>query len=161
MQKNTNIFFLKNNEIDKQQWDDCVSRSPHGLIYARSFYLDSICPQWNALTGENYSWVFPITHRTKFGVSYLYQPPFTQQLGVFAKANVLVPFAEIIAWLKQHYNFWEINWNYVTDAGSIIPPVHMTSATNYILDISAPYESTARNYHKDLIKNIKRSKRFG
>lgn len=160
MQKNSDIHLLHNNEIDKQQWDECIGTSPNRLIYAKSFYLDNICPQWKALTGENYEWVFPVTHNTKFGISYLYQPPFTQQLGVFSKPDVIVPFKEIIQWLKNHYRFWEINWNYSTNSECIHAPVHITAATNFILDLSKSYESIAANYHKDLIKNIKRSKHF-
>lgn len=161
MQKNSTIHFLQHNEIDKHQWDDCINSSPHGLIYARSFYLDNICPGWKALSGQNYEWVFPITHKTKFGISYLYQPPFTQQLGAFAKPGVFVPFGEIIKWLKQHYRFWEINWNYATNTSLISSPVHITVATNFILNLSSGYENIAANYHKDLIRNINRSQRFG
>lgn len=160
MQKNLNIRFLHNYEIDKHKWDECIQSSPNGLIYARSFYLDNICTGWKAITGENYEWVLPITHKTKFGISYLYQPPFTQQLGVFAKPDIIVPFEEILQWLKQHFKFWEINWNYATDTSFVTRPVQITAATNFILNLSNEYESIAANYHTILIKNLKRSKRF-
>lgn len=160
MQKNARIQFLKNNEIDKQRWDECIEASPNGLIYARSFYLDNICPHWSALAGENYEWLLPITHKTKFGIAYLYQPPFTQQLGVFSKAGVLVPYQEIIEWLKVHYKFWEVNWNYATDSRIFISSLQITAANNFILNLSNVYESISSNYHNVLIKNLKRSKSF-
>ncbi len=160
MPKSLDIQFLNNKEINKQRWDECINASPNGLIYGRSFYLDNLCPGWYALAGENYEWVLPITHKTKWRISYLYQPPFTQQLGIFAKANVMVPFKEIILWLKHHYKFWEINWNYATDTHFVISPVQVTAATNFILNLSESYESIAENYHKILIKNLKRSKRL-
>ena len=88
-----------------------IETSPNGLIYAKSFYLDNICAGWNALTGENYEWVLPLTDKKKFGISYLYQPPFTQQLGVFAKRKVFLFLSgKILHWLKQQYRFWKINW---------------------------------------------------
>lgn len=160
MQTTSDILFLHNNEIDKQQWDECINTSSNGLIYARFFYLDNVCPGWKALTGENYEWVFPITYKTKFGISYLYQPPFTQQLGVFAKADIVVPFKEILHWLKQHYNFWEIHWNYTNKNEFIISPVRITAATNFILHLSASYESIAANFHSGHVKALQRSKRF-
>jgi hypothetical protein len=160
MQKNADIQFLHHSEIDRQKWDGCITSCPHGLIYARSFYLDNVCPRWCALTGDNYEWVLPLTHSKKWGISYLYQPPFTQQLGVFALARSKPPFAEILNWLKKHFNFWEINWNYSTDTKNITYPVQLTTATNFILDLSNNYESIATNYHKDLVKNIKRSQHF-
>ncbi len=160
MQKHSDIHFLHNHEIDKQRWDDCIDTSPNGLIYAKSFYLDNICPGWRALTVEGYEWVFPITHKTKFGISYLYQPPFTQQLGAFAKRGIIVPFTDIIRWLQQHYRFWEINWNYATNSEGIRAPVHITAATNFILNLSKSYESIAANYHKHLKRKLLKSKEF-
>lgn len=160
MQITSDLYFLENNEIDKQQWDECVKSSANGLIYARSFYLDNICPRWKALTGKNYEWVLPITHKTKFGISYLYQPPFTQQLGVFAKPDVFIPYKEIIQWLKQHFKFWEINWNYATDTRFIFPPVRISAATNFILNLSQGYERIAANYHNHLKRKLNRSKQF-
>jgi len=160
MQKASVIHFLRNHEIDKQKWDNCITASPHGLIYAGSFYLDNICPGWKALVGENYEWVMPVTYKTKFGIPYLYQPPFTQQLGVFAKSDVFIPYAEIVQLLKQHYTFWEINWNYATDISSIISPVRVSARTNLILNLAANYENTVVNYEKHLVRKLKRSVQF-
>jgi hypothetical protein len=157
--KNFKVQVLHNNEIDKLQWDECINVCPDGLIYAKSFYLDNICPGWKALTGEKYEWVLPVTDKTKFGISYLYQPPFTQQLGIFAKSNIIVPYEEIIQWLKQHYKFWEVNWNYAIDIKSL-HSLQTAPATNFILNLSHSYESTKEGYHNVLIKNLKRSKHF-
>jgi len=35
--------------IDKSKWDDCIRVAPNGLVYARSFYLDTMAKNWNAL----------------------------------------------------------------------------------------------------------------
>lgn len=160
MQNNSDIQFLHNNEIDKQRWDECINASPNGLIYAKSFYLDIICPGWHALSGKNYDWVLPVTNKKKWGISYLYQPPFTQQSGVFAKKDVLVSFQEIIEWLKRHYKFWEVSWNYATDSAVLHSPLQVNSAVNFILNLKNPYKSIVSNYNNVLIKNLKRSKRF-
>lgn len=154
------IKFVPNNQIDRQKWNECIQLAPHGLIYAQSYYLDHMAAGWNALIGPGYSWVFPLTNKKKFGISYLYQPPFTQQLGVFSKPGVIVPFKEILLNVQERYHFWEINLNYAT------PPFFDTSAAtidtgnNFILNLSADYKSIAANYHIILKKNLKRSKRF-
>lgn len=160
MNTHRTIQFLKNHEIDRQQWDECIHLSVNGLIYARSFYLDNIAEGWSALIGENYDWVLPLTIKRKYGISYLYQPAFTQQLGIFSKANVIVPYNTIIQYLQKHYSFWEISWNYGTPAIFTTLPIHVKAANNFILELSASYESTAANYHNDLIRNLKRSIRF-
>ncbi|MGI4737818.1 MAG: GNAT family N-acetyltransferase [Janthinobacterium lividum] len=80
------IRYLRPNEIDRQQWDDLLTRAPNGLIYALSWYLDIVSPGWAALVKEEagrYVAVLPLPVRRKFGLSYLQQPVFTQQLGVF------------------------------------------------------------------------------
>lgn len=160
MQKNSDIQFLHNHEIDKQQWDECINASPNGLIYAKTFYLNTICPGWHALSGANYDWVLPITHKKKWGIAYLYQPPFTQQSGVFAKKDVLVPYQQIIEWLKKHYRFWEVSWNYATDPKVFHPTIQIDSAANFILNLKNSYQSISLNYNNVLIKNLKRSRHF-
>ncbi|MCW3079850.1 hypothetical protein [Segetibacter sp.] len=154
------IQFLPNSEINKAKWNDSINLSQNKLIYARSFYLDNIAPGWDALTGENYEWVLPLTARTKFGITYLYQPPFTQQLGVFYQPGVVVPYKEIIEYLQHQYRFCEVNWNYEVSALPAHLSLQITTATNFILDLSANYKNTAASYHGDLVRNLKRSKRF-
>lgn len=160
MQTSPAIQFLKNKEIDKVRWDECVKGAANGLIYARTFYLDNIAAEWSALAGENYEWVLPLTNKKKYGISYLYQPPFTQQLGFFSKPGITVPYKEIINYLQKHYGFCEINWNYATSPLLTILPLLIETASNFILDLSIGYENIAANYHTDLIKNLKRNKRF-
>src|ERR1700692_3437990 len=77
------IHYLKHNAIDKRRWDEAIDRAFNGMIYAKSWYLDIVSPQWDALVSDDYRAVMPLTWRRKFGVYYLYQPFFTQQLGVF------------------------------------------------------------------------------
>lgn len=154
------IQFLQNSEINKAKWDDCISISQNRLIYAQSFYLDNIAPGWSALIGENYEWVLPLTTRTKFGITYLYQPSFTQQLGVFCQPGVAVPYKDIIEYLQRQYQFCEVNWNYSVSTLPPDPSLQITTATNFILDLSATYKNIETNYHGDLLRNLKRSKRF-
>ncbi len=160
MRSSTTIQFHTNEEIDKPKWDECIEASPNGLIYARTFFLDNIAQHWNALTGENYEWVLPLTHRTKYGITYLYQPPFCQQLGVFAKPDVIVPYKEIIQSLQQHYKFCEVNWNYHTQHEFNAENFEVNEAVNLVLNLNSDYENIAANYHNDLIKNLKRASKF-
>lgn len=160
MHSSSDIQFLKNDKIDKNKWDECIKEAFNGLIYARTFYLDNIAAGWNALTGRNYEWVLPVTNKRKYGVSYLAQPSFTQQLGVFAKPGADVPYKEIFQYLQQHYKFCDIQLNYATPSALTTLALQIEPATNFMLDLSKSYENLAANYHNDLIKNLKRSKRF-
>ena len=77
------IRHLVHDSIDKAKWDRCVEASPNGIVYAKSWYLDIVSPGWEGLVDEDYSAVFPLTCRRKLFIHYLYQPFFTQQLGLF------------------------------------------------------------------------------
>jgi hypothetical protein len=155
------LRYLKNKEINKTKWDDCISKADNSLIYTHSFYLDSIAPGWQALIDEEYNWVLPLTSNSKFGIQYLYQPNFTQQLGVFFKKDVNVPWREIITWLQNKFLFWEINWNYETPVHSLANTIPYSPGTNFILNLSDSYNGIATNYYNDLKKNLKQSNKFG
>jgi hypothetical protein len=79
------IQHLTHAEIDKVKWDACIDKAGNGLIYGHSVYLNKMCNgQWDALVMGNYETVMPLTRRKKWGIYYLYQPAFTQQLGIFS-----------------------------------------------------------------------------
>ena len=79
------IRYLTHNQIDTQRWDECIAQSPDGLVYAWSWYLDVVHPDWEALVEDDYGAVMPLTGNKKFGINYLFQPFFTQKFGVFGK----------------------------------------------------------------------------
>ena len=79
------IRHLKHQEIDRQRWDSCILESRLPLIYAFSWYMDIVCPGWEGLVAGDYEAVFPVTRGRKYGLDYIYQPFFTQQLGLFSK----------------------------------------------------------------------------
>jgi hypothetical protein len=160
MQSSQTIQHLKHEQIEKQQWDDCIHNATNTIIYAHSFYLDAIAPNWTALIGDNYQWVLPITAKKKYGIAYLYQPSFTQQLGVFVKHDVVVPWKEIIERLQAEYKFWEVQWNYKTNT-ELVSSLAISPATNFILDLSTDHSTLTSSYSKDLQRNLKRANRFG
>jgi len=79
------IKFVANSEIDREKWDKCISQSSFAIAYAYSWYLDRICASWDALISGDYEYVMPLASNLKYGISYIYQPFFTQQLGVFSR----------------------------------------------------------------------------
>ncbi|MGI4763038.1 MAG: hypothetical protein ACRYF0_20160 [Janthinobacterium lividum] len=80
---------LRPAQINRSQWDALISEAPNGLIYALSWYLDIVSPGWEALVKEEagrYVAGLPLPVRRKFGLRYLQQPLFTQQLGLVCLA---------------------------------------------------------------------------
>jgi hypothetical protein len=56
------IKYLKHKEINKEKWDKCISSSHNKIIYALSWYLDVVSPNWDGLIKGDYEAVMPISH---------------------------------------------------------------------------------------------------
>jgi hypothetical protein len=151
------IRYLRRQEIDILKWDRCIEDAPNGLIYGRSFYLDHMTGgQWDALVLNDYEAIMPLTWRKKWGIRYLYQPPYTQQLGVFSAAPqrsaAPQPPADLIEKFLivagRHFRFAEIFLNHQN------PHPSLTPHTNFILDLTAPYKDLAAQYKKGLTASL-------
>ena len=151
------LQFLKHSQIDKRRWLHAIQQSSNGLIYAWPQYLDAVSPSWQALVNEDYSLVMPLTYRRKWGVRYLYQPAFCQQLGIFGNAvnpGIVEKFLHAAA---QHFSFAEIQLNFQSSLLS----ENKLIRKNYVLSLSETYQTIRNSYGKDLIKkNLQRTEKF-
>ena len=141
------VKHLSNHEIDFNRWDETIHRSPTHLMYAMSWYLNVVSPEWEALVSENYEYVMPITVKRKYNLPYIVQPFFTQQLGIFS-AN---PISEEIIKLfieKIPYYSYEINLNESNHYNGAIQRI------NYILDLNKNYTEIKSLYSKNTKRNI-------
>jgi len=148
------IQYLKNQDIDKQKWDDCINNSTNSRIYALSWYLDSLCPQWEALVVDEYEAVFPLIWNKKLGFCYLYQPFFCQQLGVFAREKVDDKLmTDIESSLPSKFKFIDICVN--TESKFDESKFEIISRSNQVLPLSANYETIRANYNSQTKRNLK------
>lgn len=154
------IKYLKYNEIDKNKWDECIRTSFNGNIYAYSWYLDIVCESWEALVENDYERVFPLTTGRKFGVDYLYQPFFTQQLGVFSK-NILTKGVvdKFIFSIPEKYKFAEILFNTFNKIDD--KEFQVTPQLNHELDLISSYRILSRHYSKNTKRNITKAEKAG
>ncbi len=148
------IKYLTYNEIDKTRWDDCISNAFNGIIYAYSWYLDIVCPSWDALVEDDYERVFPLTNGKKSGINYLFQPFFTQQLGVFSKSKLNEKNIEnFIENIPHKYKFAEINLNTFNKISD--EKYHLIPNLTHELDLIPPYEATYNHYSENTKRNIR------
>ena len=152
------IIHLKHNEIDKLKWDKCIIRSYNGIIYAFSWYLDVISSDWEALIVGDYDIIFPIIPKQKFFINYLYQPLFTQQLGVFSykKLNSKI-IEEFINAIPKKYKFFEINLNTFNNISN--NKYKITQKVTHELDLIRPHEKLVQNYSTNTKRNINKAKK--
>lgn len=151
------IRYIKHNEIDRAKWDECISHSFNGVIYAYSWYLDIVCPGWEALVEEDYRKVMPLTGRSKMGINYLYQPFFTQQLGVFsldklAGNNV----TDFLLAIPSRFKLIEISLNIFNKPGHAEGFVLKPSLTHE-LDLISSYDQLYKQYSENAKRNTKKA----
>lgn len=152
------IRYLKHTEIDKIQWDNCISSSPQSLLYAKSWYLDIVSPGWEALVEDNYMSVFPLTNRKKAGINYLFQPFFTQQLGLFSGEQIISEnkLKEFILAIPKKFRLIEIQLN----TSNLISQVDDFSVYRKVtchLNLSESFVKINSNYSENLRRNIKKA----
>ena len=150
------IVHLKHNDINKTKWDDCISHSFNGNAYVKSWYLDLVHEDWEALIEDDYQRVMPLTLKTKYGITYFYQPFFTQQFGVFSKkilnSDIIDTFIDKI---PKHIKLIDVNFN---SFNNIINDKYNTIRnTNYLLDLISDYPKLKSKYSTNTKRNIKKS----
>ncbi|RYG05659.1 MAG: hypothetical protein EOO02_03105, partial [Chitinophagaceae bacterium] len=161
------ISLIRNADIDRTAYDQCIADARNSLIYAWAFYLDRMAQGWDLIAGtlrsgvegadngfRGYDYVMPLVSKRKWGVSYLYQPTFVQQLGIFSAHEISAEVADkMISAAKEEFTFAEIHLNYGN------PIRWLASRSNFILDLSPGYDKLSAAFTRDLKNNLKLSLR--
>ena len=171
------IKLLSRNEIDDNQWNELINTCSYGYCYALTWYLDIVSPNWKALIffqNDDYQAVMPLPIATTYGIDYVKQPLFCQQLGIFSKNPDDISeipdkvFLDFFATLFQHYNYVaEYNFNIgngIIDflqkylSGGLKPPDRYFLLHTHLLNLQQNYTTIYKNYNKDRKLNLKRAK---
>ncbi len=150
------ISFVLHNDIDKARWDRCIRDAFNGNIYAWSWYLDIVHKNWNALIEDDYVRVFPLTGNVRFGVFYLFQPFFAQQLGIFSVKNLSPAITDsFIKAIPSFFRLVEIRLN--THNLTSMPAKNVSWHTNYELDLISNYKLLYQKYNTNTKRNLKKA----
>ncbi len=154
------IKYLPNNLISRDKWDSWVKQASNRRIYAMSFFLDIFNPQWDALILEDGYAFMPVTCNRKFGISYVYQPIFVQQLGCFfLNDSYIESLPYFIEKLSASYRYIDISLNEMNSFHhEIYQPVKMS---NYLLKLDKTHDSLIRRYNDNTRRNIIKATRSG
>ncbi len=147
------INYVTYKAIDREKWDACIRESRNGLPYAWSWYLDICSRHWDALILDDYQAVFPLCWHRKYGISYLYQPLYNQQLGIFSSQPVTDDLTE--AFLRQipdRFKLVEICLNSGNHPGE--GDYTTTPMVTYRLDLGQDYASLNKGYHSNTRRNL-------
>lgn len=145
------IQYLTHNQINLNKWDAAIAEC--GNIYAYSWYLDIVHPGWEALVEDDYQSVMPLTGGKKFGVNYLYQPYFVQQLGVFSKQSMTKEkMAAFLDAIPKKFRFAEIRLNESNTFDNQVQGIEYHR--NVLLDLNQEYDAIRANYHTNTKRNL-------
>ena len=152
------IVYLENAEIDIIKWDLCITKAANALPYAYSWYLDIVAPNWDALVYGDYEVVMPLTHKTKLWQSYIFQPAWSQQLGVFSThplSQLLVN--EFLAAIPAKFRWINMYLNEKNQFA--IANFEVKKRFNYVLSLKKKYEHLYSQYNQNTKRNLKKARK--
>lgn len=143
------IEILPSHEIDSFKWNQKVTLSNDGLIYAQTDYLNRITEKWSGVIINDYESIFPIPHRNKWGIEYAYTPPFIQQLGLIGSSDTTIISSLKMQILKKFkYGSFLLNASnnaIAKDTGAIPRP-------NLFLPLQQPFSVLEKSFKKEISK---------
>ena len=155
------LNYLTYQQINKAKWDDCINKSINKLIYAESFYLDTISNNWDAIVLNDYDAVMPLIWKKKFGIKYLFQPAFLQQAGIFFSKQlnneVLQAF---ITTASQHFKFGEFTLNFHNVSLNQDGFFTLKKRNNFIFQLGNSYDTIFNEYSLYIKQRLKRVEKF-
>lgn len=147
---------LTNREIDFQRWDTALAKSHHPYIYASSWYLNMVSPNWEALVNEDYSIIIPLPIRKVLGIKIIVQPPFCQQLGLF---STISQYAEESLYFQRSLPFATLVYQtknlFLKEKNLIVK-----KRVNLILPLQKKYNLLIKEFNQNTKRNTKKAKDF-
>ena len=151
------VLHLRHNDIDRSRWDATIARSLCDLPYAYSWYLDVVCPHWEALATEDYAFVMPLPLKKKWGISYLIHPIWVQQLGIFSAQEVTADIFDAFR-CRIPYLVYDFNINYL-NKDCILSRCLLK--TNLIIPYNEDINTIRKGYNSNTKRNIAKAHKVG
>ena len=127
-----------------------------GIVYAYSWYLDLICLHWDAMIWGDYLYIMPLVNNRKYGLRYIYQPFFTQQLGVFSsfppEPDIVNQFLNAI---PKKFRLTDMNLN----LGNVptVASFSIRKNTTYQLSLHSRADNLRTFYNSNTKRNIQKA----
>lgn len=87
------VIWLRSSEIHRAGWDECIRHAFNGSVYGYSWYLDSVCWEWEGLVVGDYEMVMPLPMHKIGGVRIVANPFFLPYVSIYSRVK---PSLEII-----------------------------------------------------------------
>lgn len=153
------LKYLKHTKIDYGKWDQCILNAVNSRIYATTWFLERTATVWDALVYGDYEYVMPLPVRKKWGINYVYQPYFCQQLGIFPPPSLEIQM-EFADELVKRFRFmhFQVTPHLAPDA---FTQFEFSQRINYILPLHESYSTIALQFKKRAQANIANAYKHG
>lgn len=150
------IEYVINKDINYNKWDKCIKNSVNPYIYAYSWYLDLVAEDWDALIYNDYELVMPLVFNKKFGMHYIHQPIFNQQLGIFGSSMISKEISELfVNSIPSKFKLIELNFNKYNNVSVNIK--YQSKNSNIELNLYKTYDEISKSYSSNLKRNLKKA----
>ena len=140
------IEYIAHKNLDIVKYDKCIAGSFNTKIYAYSWYLDCVADDWDVLVLNDYEVVMPLPRRKKYGLNYIYQVPWVQQLGVFSKDNIDESLIRnFIDKIPKKY----ILVDYFFNSENTFSSIYITNRINFLLNLNVSYKKIIEGYNNN------------
>ena len=137
-----------------EDYDRCITASPNGTIYALSWYLDIICPDWELLANRDYSTVMPLPVFRIMGRKTIRQPDFAFQLGVFSKVTAdPETVSHYLKAIPGSYRFRKLCLNKF----NIVKTNNARMQNAAELDLISPYRQNRSRYSRNVREHLNKA----
>lgn len=146
------IQFVEAKNIDPKKWDDLIFASQGSTIFATYEFLSLSASTWGALIKDDYQWVIPIPYRKKWGVYYIYSPPFISRLGLFARTPLSnKDIHNAFTYIPKKFQLVELILN------RSISIHDQTEFCSFELNLNQDYQEIWSGYSENTKRNVKSS----
>jgi hypothetical protein len=153
MKESTELRYIKHDNIDAEKWNQCIDLALNCRIYGYDWHLDRTAVDWDALVVGDYKFVMPLPLRKKWGINYLYQPLFSQQLGIFPNPSPKVTqlfYTELI----KRFRYSDVHLNAENPSFENIATINFAERKNYLLPLFEEYKILSAYYTKNTKRNL-------
>lgn len=150
------IKYIEHQDIDYKKWDLCIESAGNSRVYAMSWHLDRTAEVWDALVWGDYEIVMPLPFKKKWGIKYLYQPVYSQQLGIFPEPPEIIS-KQFYSILIKKFKLSDLQLNSGNTPFKEDDNWKFKPRNNYLLDLSSDYATISSSYSKNTKRNIKKA----
>ncbi|KXK38514.1 MAG: hypothetical protein J5I52_01520 [Saprospiraceae bacterium] len=150
---------IKRRVLDTDKYTQTLAKAQNHRIYAEYWYMDVVTGgNWECIVYGDYEVVMPIPLQYKFGIKWVAQPMYCQQLGVFYNQDMDEELFRIFE--KQLHQYRVRSYHFNEDNTTAFQPKG-TLKVNHLLDLRPDFNTLSSAFKRDRKKDLRRHQGTG